>query len=110
MMGNGPPRSGWLMKVVVLPSLVWMSICWSIMAHLFRSVFLRAGPDYHDCGQTAALKDGCRAPDAAQRVALAERCAAEPGPRLLADRRNRGPGSAQQHEECRSASGTRDQP
>src|SRR6185369_17475116 len=37
-----------------------------------------------------------RAPDAAQRVALAKRCAAEPGPRLLATRRNRGPGSAKQ--------------
>src|SRR5258708_4487332 len=33
-------------------------------------------------------------PDAVQRVALAERCAAEPGSRLLATRRNRGPGSA----------------
>src|SRR6266568_3965457 len=31
MTGNGPPRSGWLMKVVVLPSLVGISICWSIM-------------------------------------------------------------------------------
>src|SRR5229473_2198141 len=31
MTGNGPPRSGWVMKVVVLPSLVGMSICWSIM-------------------------------------------------------------------------------
>src|ERR1700759_2645612 len=29
--GNGPPRSGWVMKVVVLPSLVAISICWSIM-------------------------------------------------------------------------------
>ena len=37
-----------------------------------------------------------RSPDAAQRVALAERCAAEPGSRLLATRRNRGPGSAKQ--------------
>src|ERR1700745_3415547 len=48
-----------------------------------------------------------RAPDAAQRVALAKRCAAEPGPRLLAARRNRGPGSAKRHEECRIAPGTR---
>src|SRR5690349_20069453 len=29
--GNGPPRSGKVIKVVVLPSLVAMSICWSIM-------------------------------------------------------------------------------
>jgi hypothetical protein len=36
------------------------------------------------------------APDAAQRGALAERCAADPGSRLLAMRRNRGPGSAKQ--------------
>jgi BMFP domain-containing protein YqiC len=28
------------------------------MALLFRCVFLRAGLDYHDCRQTAALKDG----------------------------------------------------
>jgi hypothetical protein len=54
-----------------------------------------------------------RSPDAAQRVALAKRCAAEPGPRLLgarrklAARRNRGPGSAKRHEECRIAPGTR---
>src|SRR6185295_16312323 len=47
------------------------------------------------------------APDAAQRVALAERCAADPGSRLLATRRNRGPGSAKRHEECRIAPGTR---
>jgi hypothetical protein len=32
-----------------------------------------------------------RAPDAAQRVALAERCAAEPGPRLLATRETEVP-------------------
>src|SRR6266850_2486329 len=56
MMGNGPPRSGWLMKVVVWPSLVGISICWSIMVLLFRSCFLRAGPDYHDCAETAARK------------------------------------------------------
>jgi hypothetical protein len=41
------------MKVVVLPSLVGISICWSIMAFLVR-LFSLAGPDYHDCGQTAA--------------------------------------------------------
>src|ERR1700761_4258233 len=40
-------------------------------------------------------------------MALAERCAAEPGSRLLATRRNRGPGSAKRHEECRIAPGTR---
>src|SRR4051794_32287007 len=48
----------------------------------------------------------CRAPDAAQRVALAKRCAVEPGPQLLW----RKPGSrllAERHEECRTASGTR---
>src|SRR6202035_2313507 len=33
--GNGPPRSGWVMKVVVWPSLVGISICWSIMGVLF---------------------------------------------------------------------------
>src|SRR3990170_123908 len=39
--GNGPPRSGWLMKVAVWPSLVEISICWSIMGRLSRSaVFL----------------------------------------------------------------------
>ena len=31
MTGNGPPRSGWVMKVVVLPSLVAISTGWSIM-------------------------------------------------------------------------------
>src|SRR6266481_10051917 len=31
MTGNGPPRSGWVMNVAVLPSLVGTSICWSIM-------------------------------------------------------------------------------
>jgi hypothetical protein len=41
------------MKVVVLPSLVWISICWSIMAFLVH-LFLRAGLDYHDCKETAA--------------------------------------------------------
>ena len=46
------------------------------------------------CGHGAQVER--RAPDAAQRVALAERCAAEPGSRLLATRRNRGPGSAKQ--------------
>src|SRR4051794_29594336 len=50
---------------------------------------------------------GSRVPDAAQRGALAERCAAEPGPACLL---NRGPGSAQRHEECRSASATRGSP
>src|SRR5262245_11737054 len=30
--GNGPPRSGWVMKVVVLPSLVAISTWLSIMA------------------------------------------------------------------------------
>src|SRR4051794_26299682 len=48
------------------------------------------------------------APDAEQRGALAERCVAEPGSRLLAMRRNRGRGSAKRHEECRIAPGTRD--
>src|SRR5574340_1139879 len=41
-----------------------------------------------------------RAPDAAQHAALAEWCAAEPGPRLLSTfekSRNRGPGSAVHH-------------
>src|ERR1700760_3998424 len=32
MTGNGPPRSGWVMKVVVLPSLVSISTWLSIMA------------------------------------------------------------------------------
>src|SRR3954470_15234602 len=41
---------------------------------------------------SAVITRSC-APDAAQRGALAERCAAEPGSRLLAMRRNRGPGS-----------------
>src|ERR1019366_5072783 len=40
MTGNGPPRSGWLMKVAVWPSLVGISICWSIMAFLFVSRFV----------------------------------------------------------------------
>src|SRR3979409_2606563 len=35
MTGNGPPRSGWVMKVVVWPSLVGISICWSIMGRFF---------------------------------------------------------------------------
>src|SRR5882757_2074606 len=48
-----------------------------------------------------------RSPDAAQRVALAKRCAAEPGPRLLATRSNRGPGSAKQREERCIAPGIR---
>src|SRR3954447_15888062 len=43
MIGNGPPRSGWLMKVVVLPSLVEISICWSIMM-LFPVISLLARP------------------------------------------------------------------
>src|SRR5437764_6479612 len=57
-------------------------------------------------------------PDAAQRVALrkAVRCRAISAftrvfdalwPRLLATRRNRDPGSAKRHEECRIAPGTR---
>jgi hypothetical protein len=37
-----------------------------------------------------------RSPDAAQRAALAERCAAEPGSRFSRDGLNRGPGSAKQ--------------
>src|SRR3954468_10776915 len=41
-------------------------------------------------------------------MALAKPCAAEAGPRLRAARRNRGPGSAKRHEECRIAPGTRD--
>src|SRR3979490_2977148 len=44
MMGNGPPRSGWLMKVVVWPSLVGISICWSIMG-VSRSLFLALAID-----------------------------------------------------------------
>src|SRR4051795_11567525 len=48
-----------------------------------------------------------RSPDAVQRAALAKRCAAKPGSSFLA---NRDPGSAERHEECRSASGTRDLP
>jgi hypothetical protein len=39
-----------------------------------------------------------RSPDAAQRAALAERCAAEPGPRLTRDVLKLGPGSAKQRE------------
>src|SRR5712671_4199745 len=35
MTGCGPPRSGWLMNVVVWPSLVGISICWSIMGWFF---------------------------------------------------------------------------
>src|SRR6266478_7863640 len=35
MTGCGPPRSGWVMKVVVWPSLVGISICWSIMGSFF---------------------------------------------------------------------------
>jgi hypothetical protein len=31
MTGNGPPRSGWVMKVVVAPSLVGISTWLSIM-------------------------------------------------------------------------------
>src|SRR3954469_24015379 len=37
-----------------------------------------------------------RSPGAVQCVALAERCTAEPGSRLIVARRNRGPGSAKQ--------------
>src|SRR4051812_8037405 len=44
MIGNGPPRSGWLMNVVVLPSLVGISICWSIMAMLFPVHFVGRSP------------------------------------------------------------------
>src|SRR4051812_15130311 len=44
MIGKGPPRSGWLMKVVVLPSLVEISICWSIMVMLFPVISLLARP------------------------------------------------------------------
>ena len=46
-----------------------------------------------------------RSPDAAQRVALAERCAAEPGPPRTSTE-GTGPGSAKRHEECRIAPGT----
>src|SRR4051812_22778336 len=56
-------------------------------------------------GSSTELRLG--APDAVQRVALAERCTAEPGPGLPKER-NRGPGSAERHEECRTASGTRE--
>jgi hypothetical protein len=44
------------MKVVVLPSFVGISICWSIMALLARFVIfggLRMGV-HHDCKETAA--------------------------------------------------------
>src|SRR5438105_10417254 len=39
MTGCGPSRSGWVMKVVVWPSLVGISICWSIMGGFFYSGF-----------------------------------------------------------------------
>src|SRR5205823_10652259 len=42
MTGKGPPRSGWVMKVVVWPSLVGTSICWSIMALFSLSRFGRS--------------------------------------------------------------------
>src|ERR1700730_9158681 len=38
MTGCGPPRSGWVMKVVTWPSLVAISICWSIMGVSSRLV------------------------------------------------------------------------
>jgi hypothetical protein len=44
-----------------------------------------------------------RSPDAAQRVALREAVRCRAGVPLV----NRGPGSAERHEECRTASGTR---
>src|SRR5947207_12118279 len=37
MTGCGPSRSGWVMKVLVWPSLVEISICWSIMGRFFFS-------------------------------------------------------------------------
>src|ERR1700681_3567170 len=40
--GCGPPRSGWVMKVVVWPSLVGISICWSVMAFLYLLRFCLA--------------------------------------------------------------------
>jgi hypothetical protein len=53
-----------------------------------------------------------RVPDAVQRAASAERCTADPGPRLLSEvTRNRGPGSAAHHfalrASCCAAPGTR---
>src|ERR1700710_718300 len=65
----------------------------------FVVAVLLCGDWNRNCGTGKAR----RAPDAAQRAALAERCAAEPGSRLLATRRNRAPGSAKH----RSARATR---
>jgi hypothetical protein len=41
-------------------------------------------------GGADAARRVLRAPDAAQRAALAQRCAAEPGPRLLCDSKETG--------------------
>src|SRR5947208_4595545 len=41
MTGCGPPRSGWVMNVVVWPSLVGISICWSIMGYFFIATVSR---------------------------------------------------------------------
>jgi hypothetical protein len=56
------------------------------MAHLFRSVFLRAGLDYHDCGQTAALKDGRRVREAClslEQTGADRHCQGSPQPEML---------------------------
>src|ERR1700680_3209701 len=41
MTGCGAPRSGWVMNVVVWPSLVGISICWSIMGCFFMFAVFR---------------------------------------------------------------------
>src|ERR1043166_4192328 len=53
-------------------------------------------------------RDGARAPDAAQRVALREAVRCRAGAPVTCAPGNRGPGSAKRHEGCRIAPGTRD--
>src|SRR5436305_11880820 len=88
MTGNGPPRSGWVMKVVVLPSLVAISICWSIMGVSLCFVILVGG-------QRPLRLQGKAGMTRRTDITLASNRALEPCPRdrhcLIVERTHHGP-------------------